>query len=131
MTDTERIRDLLAAYALRLDADDIDGCLELFTEDAEFVVFGNVLAGREKLRRMLTAAPRGVHLTGAQLIDVRAGAATARTQLLFVYAATHEMRPALYDDELVAADGAWQFRRRQCRFITSEGLRDTPQERVL
>ncbi|WP_084435938.1 nuclear transport factor 2 family protein [Aldersonia kunmingensis] len=131
MTDYERIRDLLAGYALLLDADDIDGCLELFTDDAEFAVFGRVLGGREKIRRMLTGAPRGVHLTGAQLIEVRDHTATARTQLLFVDAGTHEMRPALYDDELVVTDGAWRFRRRQCRFITTEGLRDTPQERVL
>lgn len=129
-TATERIRDVLAQYALMLDADEIDTCLELFTEDAEFLVFGKTLGGHEKIRRMLTKAPRGMHLTGSQLIDVAGDTATVRTQLLFVDSATHELRPALYDDELVQVDGAWRFRRRRCRFLTADGLRDAPQERV-
>ena len=123
------IRDLLATYALTLDVDDIDACLALFADDGEFVVFGETW-GRERIRTMLTRAPRGMHLTGAVLIDVCGETATVRSQVLFVNSATHEMRPALYDDELTKVSGQWRFRRRQCRFITPAGLCDRPQEQA-
>jgi uncharacterized protein (TIGR02246 family) len=126
MTDRDAIHDLLAAYALTLDADDIDGCLALFTDDAQFAVFGRTFSGRDGLRKMLTRAPRGIHLTGMLLAEIDGDTATARAQVLFVEAGTHELRPALYDDELMKANGQWRFRRRRARFITADGLRDSP-----
>ena len=128
MTDRDQIRDLLAAYALALDADDIDGCLGLFRDDAEFVVFGTTLSGPERIRKMLSRAPRGMHLTGATLVDVQGSNATVRSQVLFVDSSTHELRPALYDDDLTRANGRWRFRRRRCRVLTKAGLTEHPQE---
>ena len=130
MTPQAAIRELLAAYALTLDADDIDGCLALFTNDAEFVVFGKTLSGPDRIRKMLTRAPRGMHLTGATLVDVDDHTATVRSQVLFIDSTTHQLRPALYDDEVVNLDGRWRFRRRRCQFLTAAGLSDSPQEQV-
>ena len=130
MTNDDAIRDLIAAYALTLDADDVDACIELFTADGEFVVFGKTLSGPEQIREMFTRAPRGMHLTGVKLIDVRGTSATARTQVLFVNAVTHHMRLALYDDEFVTVNGQWRFRRRRCQFLTADGLADSPQEQT-
>lgn len=48
VTDDGAIRDLLARYALALDTDDIDRCLDLFTDDGEFVVFGRNSTGATK-----------------------------------------------------------------------------------
>jgi hypothetical protein len=127
VTDDKAIRDLLAAYALRLDADDLDACLELFTDDGEFEVYGKTLS-RERIRKMFMRAPKGMHMTGAALIDVRGETATARSQVLFVDSSTHQIRPALYDDELISAHGQWRFRRRRCQFLTATGLSDSPQE---
>jgi uncharacterized protein (TIGR02246 family) len=126
MTDRDAIHDLLAAYALTLDADDIDGCLALFTDDAQFAVFGRTFCGRDGLRKMLSRAPRGIHLTGMLLAEIDGDTATARAQVLFVEAGTHELRPALYDDELTKVNGQWRFRRRRARFITADGLGDNP-----
>jgi hypothetical protein len=127
VTDDKAIRDLLAAYALRLDADDLDACLELFTDDGEFEVYGKTLS-RDRIRKMFMRAPKGMHMTGAALIDIRGETATARSQVLFVDSSTHQMRPALYDDDLVVVDGQWRFRRRRCHFLTASGLSDSPQE---
>lgn len=60
-------------------------------------------------------------------IDVRGDTATARSQVLFVRAGDLQLRPALYDDELVRTGGRWRFRRRRCHFVTSRGLSDTPE----
>lgn len=128
MCDEKKIRELLATYALTLDVDDFDGCLKLFTDDGEFMVYGRTWAG-ERIREMFTRAPRGMHLCGATLVDLHGETATARSQMLFIDSATHELRPALYDDDLVRFQGRWRFRRRRCQFITAEGLSDRPQEK--
>ncbi|OBF25423.1 nuclear transport factor 2 family protein [Mycobacterium sp. ACS4331] len=127
-SDREAIGDLIAEYALALDTDDIDGCVELFTEDSEYLVFGKTLLGPNRVRRMFTRAPRGMHLTGVSRVHIDGDTATATTQVLFVDAASHTMRPALYDDDLVKTDGRWRFRRRRCRFLTADGLSDSPQD---
>jgi uncharacterized protein (TIGR02246 family) len=125
--DRAQIRELLANYALALDAGDTDGCLELFADDAEFVVYGRAFAGRAGIGKMFRDAPHGLHMTGASRIDVDGDAATARTQVLFVRAGDQHLRPALYDDQLVRRGGQWRFGRRRCRFVTSRGLADAPE----
>ena len=127
MNDDKAIRNLLAAYALTLDVEDLDACLALFTDDGEFEVYGKTLS-RERIRKMFMRAPKGMHMTGAALIDVLGEKATARSQVLFVDSSTHQIRPALYDDELISVHGQWRFRRRRCQFLTAAGLSDSPQE---
>lgn len=127
-TEDDGIRALLTDYALKLDADDIDGCLALFTHDGEFTVYGKTFSGRDSIRRMFESAPRGLHLTGGCAITFAAEqTATARSQVLFVNATTHELRPALYDDKLTRIDGRWRFCSRRCRFLAPDGLSDRPQ----
>jgi SnoaL-like domain len=126
MNDDKAIRNLLAAYALTLDVEDLDACLALFTDDGEFEVYGKTLS-RERIRKMFMRAPKGMHMTGAALIDVRGETATAQSQVLFVDSSTHQIRPALYDDELMSVHGQWRFRRRRCQFLTAAGLSDSPQ----
>jgi uncharacterized protein (TIGR02246 family) len=126
MSDADAIRNLLADYALALDADDIGECLRLFTQDAEFEVYGRQFAGRDGIATMFREAPKGLHLTGASRVDIRDDTATVRSQMLFVGAGTQQLRSALYDDDLVRRDGQWLFRGRRCRFITGAGLSDRP-----
>lgn len=128
MTDQDQIRELIASYALLLDGGDTAACARLFTEDGEFVVYGSTRTGYDGIGAMFEQAPRGMHLTGVSLIDVAGDAATGRTQVLFVNAATHGLRLAIYDDELERSNGQWRFRRRRCQFITDTGLSDMPQE---
>jgi uncharacterized protein (TIGR02246 family) len=127
MSDEKEIRDLLATYALSLDVDEFDGCLTLFSDDGEFLVYGKAWAGK-RIREMFTQAPRGMHLSGSTLVDLRGDTATARSQMLFIDSSTHELRPALYDDQLVRSEGRWRFRRRRCQFLTASGLSDRPEE---
>lgn len=121
------IRELLADYVLALDADEVDECLQLFTEDAEFEVYGRVFVGRDDIGTMFRRAPHGLHLLGASHVDVVGDDATARSQLLFVEAGGRQLRSARYDDEVIRRGGRWLFRRRQCRFITRAGLSVEPE----
>jgi ketosteroid isomerase-like protein len=123
------IRELIAAYALALDAGDVEECVQLFTADAQFLVYGRSFDGRDGIRQMFHDAPRGLHLTGVSRIEVRGNTATARSQVLFVRAHDLHLRPALYDDEFVRDGDEWRFRRRRCHFVTSSGLSDSPEDR--
>jgi uncharacterized protein (TIGR02246 family) len=125
--DHAAIRAVIADYALALDAEDIQGCVQLFTSDAEFLVYGRSFAGHEGIGKMFRDAPRGLHLTGVSHIHVRDDTATVRSQVLFVRAGDLHLRPALYDDELIRDGGRWRFQRRRCQFITSHGLSDSPE----
>lgn len=128
MTDDDTaIREVIAAYALALDAGDIDQCVALFVPDAEFLVYGRIFAGHDAIAQMFRDAPRGLHHTGVSRIDAHGDPATARSQVLFVRAGDLQLRPALYDDELVRAEGRWRFRRRRCQFVTSHGLSESPE----
>jgi uncharacterized protein (TIGR02246 family) len=129
MTDDQAaIRELIAGYALALDAGDIDECVRLFTTDAQFLVYGRAFVGHDGIAAMFRDAPRGLHLTGLSRIDIAGDTATARSQVLFVRAGDLHLRPALYDDELVRENGRWLLKRRRCQFITSTGLSDSPED---
>lgn len=121
------IRELLAAYALTLDVGDIPGCVELFTADALFQVYGRSFVGHDSIRKMFEDAPKGLHHIGVSLIGIRDDTATARSQVLFVRAGDLHLRPALYEDELVREGERWRFRIRRCRFVTTHGLSDSPE----
>ncbi|OBJ11517.1 hypothetical protein A5624_13245 [Mycobacterium sp. 1482292.6] len=125
--DHEEIRELLAGYALALDAGDVEECVQLFAPDGEFLVYGKTFAGRDAIAGMFRDAARGLHLTGSARIEVDGQRATARSQVLFVRAGDLQLRPALYDDELTRIDGRWRFARRRCRFVTSAGLANSPE----
>lgn len=125
--DHEGIRELLAGYALALDAGDVEECVQLFAPDGEFLVYGKTFAGRDAIAGMFRDAARGLHLTGSARIEVDGQRAAARSQVLFVRAGDLQLRPALYDDELTRIDGRWRFARRRCRFVTSTGLANNPE----
>lgn len=124
--DRQAIEDLLSAYVLALDVDDVDAAVALFAEGAEFRTYGRVFAG-EKLRRMFETAPKGQHLTGRSLVSPAGDGATVRSQLVFLPADRAEHRLTIYDDEVVRVDGRWLFRSRTVRFMDTTGaLHDRP-----
>lgn len=126
--DRAAIRELIDSYALALDAGEVEECARLFAADGEFLVYGKTFAGHDGIAGMFRAAARGLHLTGVSRIAVDGERATARSQVLFVRAGDLQLRPALYDDELTRVAGRWRFARRRCRFVTSTGLADSPEE---
>ncbi len=126
VSDRQQIEDLLTAYAIDLDIEDVEACIALFTTDGEFEVYGRRFSGHDGLRTMLTGAPRGMHFAGRALIGVSGESASVRSQLVFIEAALAEVRMAIYDDEVVKVDGRWRFQHRRCRFLTPDGLADRP-----
>lgn len=129
--DHTEITQLLARYCLALDHDDVGAWVGLFTDDAVFEVHGQAFEGHEGLRRMLAAAPGGLHLGGPPVIEmVSADRATTQQNLLFVDRHDGASRSAVYTDELVRTDAGWRIAKRRCRFLGPEGLADRPPRRV-
>ncbi|WP_216913181.1 nuclear transport factor 2 family protein [Nocardia noduli] len=121
--DRRAIDDLLSAYALRLDVDDIDGASALFAEDGEFETYGHVFAGRARILRMFASAPKGLHLAGRSTVTPSADGADARMQLVFFPADSAPRRLAVYDVRVArSGDGDWVIRRMECRFMNGEGI---------
>ncbi|SEO49313.1 nuclear transport factor 2 family protein [Trujillonella endophytica] len=125
--DRQDVEDLLSAYVLALDTDDVDAAMALFAEGAEFRTYGRAFVG-EKLRRMFETAPKGQHLTGRSLVTPTAEGATVRSQLVFLPADRSEHRLTIYDDEVVRDGDRWLFRSRTVRFMDSAGrLQERPE----
>lgn len=127
--DHVAITNLLARYCLALDLDDVEAWVALFTPDASYEVYGRAWEGHDGLRKMMRAAPGGLHLGGPPVIDM-VGSDEARTNqnLLFVEAKAGVMRRSVYDDELRRTADGWRIARRRCRFIVADGLSDRPDE---
>ncbi len=121
------ILDLLARYCLALDRDDVDAWVELFTEDASYEVYGRSFDGHEGLRKMMHAAPGGLHLGGVPVIEmIDANQARTTQNLYFVPSDGAPARSSLYTDDLRRTANGWRIARRRCEFITAEGIRDRP-----
>ena len=125
--DCVAITDLLARYCLTLDLDDVDGWVALFTDDASYDVYGRTFRGHDGLRRMLSAAPGGLHLGGPPVIEmIDADRATTMRNLLFVDRSDHGTRSAVYTDELRRTAEGWRIARCRCRFFVADGFSDRP-----
>ena len=124
--DEEAIRSLIVAYAERLDAGDLDGVADLFT-DGEFRSSrgGAPRVGRDAVRRQYDAVlvyddgtPRTKHVLGDVVVDRDADGetATARcTFTVFQQAPGGPLRPVLagcYHDRFARVDDEWRFRER-------------------
>jgi ketosteroid isomerase-like protein len=117
--DRAAIERLLASYALLFDSEDVIGCAELFTDDCEFVLNGNVAAtGRQGVRAwfadVVARGAGGIHLPGPPLIDVAADGSTATIwqSFLFVANGSNVVVRGMYRDVAERRRDTWQFRRR-------------------
>lgn len=125
--DHVAIVDLLARYCLTLDFDDVEGWVGLFTPDARYEVYGRSFEGHEGLRRLIGAAPAGLHLGGPPVIEMIDGdRARTRRNLLFVDRSDGSSRSAVYTDELRRTGDGWRIAYTRCRFIVADGLSDRP-----
>jgi len=125
--DYTAIANLLASYCLALDRDEVERCVDLFTQDGSFEVYGRSFDGQDAIRAMMESAPSGLHLGGPPAVEiVDPDLARTRQNLLFIDRATGEMRSTLYTDELRRTSDGWRIRRRACQFIVTTGISDRP-----
>lgn len=122
--DEDRIRSTLSEYSQRCDDGRFEEWAALFTEDARFVMAGNVTEGRDAIRKYMEKVQppgsRGKHVTTNSLIDVDGDTATAATDYLFVRPTDGGIAiiaAGRYYDRLVRDGTEWRFHEREITMV--------------
>jgi hypothetical protein len=124
--DIADINELLARYCNRLDRSDHRCWAELFTSDGQFEVYGRAFEGTEGLTAMSEAAPSGLHMAGAPIIEWEGEDARVQQSFFFVDQVTRESRIGYYDDLVVRTPDGWRIAVRRSTFLTPQGPSDRP-----
>ncbi len=111
MADEVAIGRVLAEYCLRLEINAFDEWLDLFTDDATYLVHRRLLTGRAEIAAMLSQAPHGVHLPGAKRITLDGDRAEVIQSYLFVANNNDTWNSGWYDRSLVRTADGWKIAR--------------------
>ena len=123
MNDDAEIRNIVALYAQRLDGNDPDAFVDLFTEDGRFVSSTNDQTGREALRKFVerTYASRGDkqsrRLSGNVVVHLNGDTAEASCDnVVFQRVGDAPWRVSAvsrYVDRLVRQNGRWLIKEKR------------------
>jgi ketosteroid isomerase-like protein len=116
LQDEHAIRKVLEEYCLRLEVNQFDEWMDLFTEDTVYEVYKLVLKGRAEVTKVLGQAPHGVHIPGAARITIDADTAKTVQNYLFVSTGTDEWNAGWYFRDLVRTADGWKIARTRVKF---------------
>ena len=124
LADLHAIQQLAAIYPILVDSHELDGLVDLFTDDATFMRAGAVHSGRDELRefydQIMNTYSLTVHSVHQHVIDLALGANTAvGVQMGHGEVAVEGQRMLAayrYDDQYRRVEGRWLFARRQMRY---------------
>ena len=123
MLDSMEIEQLLARYAVSMTRDDVDAVMEVFTPDGTYSAFGETYAV-EDFPALVSAAPKGLFMTGKPTIELDGDAASGYQPLCFVTQDTHYMRIGWWTDTYRRTDKGWRLQTRSMTFMRRSGARD-------
>ncbi len=117
MDDEDLIRQTIAEYSHRCDDGHFDELAQLFTEDAQLLLTGTVVAeGRKAICGYLSTVQadgrRGMHVTSNTLVDIDGDSADAVTDYLFVRQTPTGpgiVAAGRYHDRLVRGPDRWRL----------------------
>jgi hypothetical protein len=124
VADIAEIEQVLARYAVGMTKDDIEAVIEVFTPDGTYSAFGDTY-GLADFPTLVTAAPKGLFLTGAPAIELDGDdSATGEQPLCFVDQTNHDMRIGWYTDTYRRTETGWRLATRSMTFLRRSGGRD-------
>ena len=109
IADELAIRAVLAEYCLRLEVNDFEDWLELYTDDTVYEVFRRALRGKDEVRAMLSQAPHGLHLPGATRVELNGDTAETVQNYLFIGSADAAWNMGWYFRTLVRVGEGWKI----------------------
>ncbi|MDQ2804479.1 MAG: nuclear transport factor 2 family protein [Pseudomonadota bacterium] len=128
--DKDAIREVLAEYCFRLDADRFAEMAALFTEDGTWDTAFGEATGREaiaELARSISARWKGTHRAVHQVsnIVIKLDGARAEVRSNWVAVQNSSDGPKIgsggaYADEMAKSDGTWRFRLRTIDLFIAE-----------
>lgn len=109
LADEMAVRAVLHEYCLRLEVNNFEEWLELFTSDTVYEVFRRELKGRDEVRAMLSQAPHGVHLPGAARVTLEGDRAETVQNYLFIGSDDAAWNMGWYFRTLVRTPEGWRI----------------------
>ena len=107
IADKQAILELLDEYCLRLEVNDFEEWLDIFTEDTIYEVYGRTLRGRDEVRALLSQAPHGLHLGGPARVTIDDDTAKTVQSYLFIGSADATWNMGWYFRTLVRTPDGW------------------------
>jgi SnoaL-like domain len=124
IADITEIEQLLARYAIGMTRDDIDAVIDVFTHDGTYSAFGDTYTLSD-FPELVGAAPKGLFLTGAPVLELEGDTGTGQQTLCFVDQTTHDMRIGYYTDTYLRTAEGWRLRTRFMTFLRRSGSHDS------
>jgi hypothetical protein len=109
LADEMAIRAVLAEYCLRLEVNDFEEWLDIFTDDTVYEVYRRTLRGRGELRDMLSKAPHGLHLGGPARVTISGDTAETVQNYLFIASDDAAWNMGWYFRTLVRTGTGWKI----------------------
>lgn len=109
LADEMAIGAVLNEYCLRLEVDDFEHWLDLFTPDTSYEVFRRTLTGRDEVRAMLSQAPHGIHIGGPARITLDGDTVETVQNYLFIGSDDAAWNMGWYFRTLVRTDEGWKI----------------------
>jgi hypothetical protein len=125
MEDVVELEQLCAIYALKMTQGDIHQIMEhVFTPDGTYSAFGEVY-GLEDWPALVEAAPKGLFLTGAPVLELDGDTGSGQVPLLFIDQTNHHMRMGWYSDTYRRTENGWRLVTRKMTFLRRHGGADS------
>ncbi|MBV1918062.1 MAG: nuclear transport factor 2 family protein [Sphingomonadaceae bacterium] len=109
LEDLAAIQSLLNEYCLRLEVNDFDEWLEVFTPDGVYEVHGKTLNGREEIGELLSQAPHGMHMPGATRITLDTDTAETIQSYQFISNDPASSNTGWYYRTVVRTEDGWKI----------------------
>ncbi len=122
--DVIEIEQLLARYAVAMTKDDVEAVVQVFTPDGTYSAFGDTYPLAD-FPTLVTAAPKGLFLTGTPALELDGDEGTGEQPLCFVDQANHDLRIGYYTDTYRRTAAGWRLHTRSMTFLRRSGGRDS------
>ncbi len=123
--DVVELEQLCAIYALKMTQGDIHQIMEsVFTPDGTYSAFGETY-GLEDWPALVEAAPKGLFLTGAPVLELDGDTGSGQVPLLFIDQTNHHMRMGWYSDTSRRTENGWRLETRKMTFLRRHGGADS------
>lgn len=109
LADEMAVRAVLDEYCLRLEVDDFEDWLDIFTDDTVYEVYRRTLNGRDEVRAMLSLAPDGVHIGGPARVTIDGDTAETIQNYLFIGSEDAAWNMGWYYRTLVRTADGWRI----------------------
>jgi ketosteroid isomerase-like protein len=129
--DELAIRKVLDEYCLRLELNDFDEWMDLFTDDTVYEVYRLSMKGREEVTKVLSQAPHGTHIGGPMRIIISGDTAETIQNYIFVATSADEWNVGWYHRTLVRTAGGWKIAHTKVKIGRKDSLPENERARKI